>query len=93
MRRLIDANAVIKDIDSYYHNSPFSHPGTTWLRGLELATGLLLKAPTVDAVEVIRCQNCQYSEPCKPYNKVWCPKMGRYMKKDGFCSEGVMKNA
>lgn len=49
-------------------------------------------APTVDAVEVVRCHDCQYSEPCKPYNKVWCPKMGRYMKQDGFCSEGVMKD-
>ena len=52
-KRLIDANAVIKDIDNYYHNSVFPHPGTTWLRGLELAVGLLLKAPAVDAVEVV----------------------------------------
>ena len=51
-KRLIDANAVIKKIDDYYHNSPFPHPGTTWLRGLELAVGLLLNEPTVDAVEV-----------------------------------------
>jgi hypothetical protein len=53
-KRLIDANAVIKDIDNYYNNSPFSHPGTTWLRGLELTVGLLLKAPTVDAVPVVQ---------------------------------------
>ena len=59
-KRLIDANALIKDIDNYYHNSPFSHPGTTWLRGLELAVGLMLKAPTVDAVEVVhgRWERC-----------------------------------
>ena len=44
-----------------------------------------------DDVRVVRSQNCQYSEPCKPYNKVWCPKMGRYMKQDGFCSEGKVK--
>ena len=52
-KRLIDANAVIKEIDNYYHNSPFPHPGTTWLEGLELAVGLLLREPTVEAVEVV----------------------------------------
>jgi hypothetical protein len=26
-------------------------------------------------------------------NRVWCKTMGRYMKEDGFCSEGVMKDA
>ena len=46
--RLIDADALIKDIDNYYHNPIFPHPGTTWLRGLELAVALLLKAPTID---------------------------------------------
>jgi hypothetical protein len=53
----------------------------------------LEKFPTVDAVEVIRCHNCQYSEPCKVRGKVWCTEMGKYMKQDGFCSEGVMKDA
>lgn len=52
-KRLIDANALIKEIDNYYNNSPFPHPGTTWLRGLELAAGLLLREPTVDAVVVV----------------------------------------
>ena len=52
MKRLIDANALIKNINNYYHSTPFQHPGATWHRGLELAVWLLLKAPTVDAVEV-----------------------------------------
>ncbi len=42
---------------------------------------------------ITHCEDCQYHEPCKPYNKVWCQKMGRYMNPDGFCSEGVMKDA
>jgi hypothetical protein len=57
-KRLIDAYSVIRKIDNYYNNSPFTHPGTTWLRGLELATGLLLAEPTVDAVEVVFCDYC-----------------------------------
>ena len=35
------------------------------------------------------CQNCQYHEPCEVRNRVWCRKLCRYMKEDGFCSEGV----
>jgi hypothetical protein len=50
-------------------------------------------AGKIDAMDSItHCHDCQYHEPCKPYNKVWCPKIGRYMKADGFCSEGVMKD-
>jgi hypothetical protein len=45
-----------------------------------------------DMVEVIRCHNCQKGEPCKVRGKVWCKCMGKYMKEDGFCSEGVMKD-
>lgn len=44
---------------------------------------------TADAVEVVRCINCQKHEPCEVRNRVWCRQMGRYMKEDGFCSEGV----
>lgn len=78
-KRLIDVNAVIKDIDDYYHNSPFPHPGTTWLRGLELAVGLLLRSKTVDAVEVVRCKDCIHR-----HTRNNC--LGRRM--DFFCADG-----
>lgn len=74
-KRLIDANAVIKDIDNYYNNSPFSHPGTTWLRGLELAVGLLLKAPTVDAVEVADVK--EFAEDVVYQFGYYCQKNGK----------------
>ena len=92
-KRLIDANALIKDIDNYYHNSPFPHPGTTWLRGLELAVGLLLKAPTVDVAPVvhgrweivdfagsIRCSVCGQIMD-QDFN--YCPNCGAKMDGDG----------
>ena len=46
---------------------------------------------TADAVEVVRCFDCQKHEPCEVRNRVWCRQMGRYMKEDGFCSEGKVK--
>lgn len=51
----------------------------------------LRKAPTVDAVEVVRCENCachDCDDEDKQHGRVWCRKMGRYMSEDGFCSEG-----
>lgn len=91
-KRLIDANAVIKDIDNYYHNSVFPHPGTTWLRGLELAVGLLLKTPTVDAVEVVRCKDCRHSMLWrKPMDSVIGECFIRKMNSDDeqFCMVGA----
>lgn len=44
---------------------------------------------TVDAVEVVRCKAClsHEAEGC-PKGKVWCKTICRYMKPDGYCSEG-----
>ena len=48
---------------------------------------------TVDAVEVVRCKDCQNgADDAWPDGKVWCRKMCRYMNKEGFCSEGVKAN-
>ena len=94
MKRLIDANALIKEIDNYYHNTPFPHPGTTWYRGLELAVGLLLKAPTVDAVEVVRCKDCKFYSP---YDKPVEDFDGRCLwygetDEDEYCSYAERRN-
>ena len=48
--------------------------------------------PAADAAVITRCHACQFSDPCKVRNQVWCPKMGRYMKADAFCSEGRPKD-
>ena len=90
-KRLIDANALIKKIDEYYNNSPFPHPGTTWLRGLELAVGLLLREPTVDAVEVVRCKDCKYCYFNKAHNKYLCSNtygLTSRLDYEYFCSYG-----
>jgi hypothetical protein len=68
-KRLIDANALIRRIcterdeveiktgfDIGYHN------------GLNMGASMTINAPTVDAVEVVRCKDCKYwwkeSETC-----------------------------
>ena len=52
-KRLIDANAFIKELDSFVVNPPFAHPATPWHRGITLAAETALRMPTVDAVEVV----------------------------------------
>ena len=64
-----------------------AHPKTDYdigyNNGLTMAQAILLNN---------ECINCQYHEPCDVRNRVWCRQMGRYMKEDGFCSEGVNDN-
>lgn len=38
------------------------------------------------------CEHCQCSDLIScPAGRVWCSHMMRYMKLDGFCSEGIPK--
>lgn len=38
------------------------------------------------------CEHCQCSDTIScPAGRVWCSRMMRYMKLDGFCSEGKEK--
>ena len=55
----------------------------------------LAKSTTVDAVEVVRCEQCKSNDRTdddKRRGIVWCKKICRYMKVDGFCSEGERKD-
>ena len=67
-KRLIDANAFIKELDSFIVNPPFAHPATPWHRGITLAAKTALLMPTVDAVEVVRCKDCKHrgDDTCCP---------------------------
>lgn len=89
-KRLIDADALVKDIDKYYQTCIYPHPGTTWRRGLELAVELLLEAPTVDAVEVIRCRDCKRFVDNKEARVTYCRRSLQDMtvNPNDFCSYG-----
>lgn len=41
-----------------------------------------------EAPEGLTCKECRDQEPSEVRNRVWCKQMCRYMKEDGFCSEG-----
>lgn len=55
--------------------------------------GLIEKAPTVDAVEVVRCKDCKYFNKAAPNDKGFCicPASNMEIVPDDFCSYGERK--
>ena len=69
-KRLIDANAAnVDEISCYYGDHCYLEDVKEWLD----------EQPTVDAVEVIRCRDCQMESTCKVTQR---------LGEDGFCSCG-----
>ena len=83
-KRLIDANAFLKDILTV-------GIGKTIIEYSESDIGYMIrKRPTVDAVEVVRCRECKHYEIHKPKVLENCERNGYIipMKPDDFCSYG-----
>ena len=72
-KRLIDANALIAEYDRVH----IGEPGK--------ARKLMADAPTVDAVEVVRCRDCKHR-----YSDSWC----EYVDDDDnfYCAKGELKD-
>ena len=56
MSRLIDADEALKKV----HNQGVAHQNAYHLTNY--ATLILQEAPTIDAVEVVRCKDCKYHQ-------------------------------
>ena len=85
-KRLIDANRALEIV----HEQGIAHPNAYHLTNY--ATLILREAPTVDAVEVVRCRECKH---CDPENHHCDHHMGTAAplrrKPDDFCSYGERK--
>lgn len=75
-RRLIDANAL---------EAEFAGPFVQTYKDCREA---LRGAPTIDAVEVVRCRECRKHREKGCLNIVWCDKWGNVVGMDDFCSYG-----
>ena len=90
-KRLIDANAFLKDILT-------AGIGKTIIEYSESDIGYMIrKRPTVDAVEVVRCRNCKHWKPSgsKAGNSFsdmeyigGCEFTNYYRRESDFCSYG-----
>lgn len=87
-KRLIDANRALEIV----YERGIAHPNAYYLTNYAMA--ILQEAPTVDAVEVVRCRNC-----IRRYDTDECPMCflsgGQYYeftRDDGFCDRGERKD-
>lgn len=81
-KRLIDANAL-KDLRDKYIRGELEFDGDEY--------NLIDKCPTIDAVEVVRCQNCKHSAEWE--RGLWCTwHDDMYATEDYFCADGERKD-
>lgn len=95
-KRLIYAEDALVGLQ---YISMFGDVNDNMIQGaMRLARSKIENAPTVDAVEVVRCKDCDYCE--KAFDDYWCnyhwnysphikPKLTRA---DGFCHNGERKD-
>ena len=59
--------------------------------GGEIDCNDIARFPTIDAVPVVRCRECQEIEPCLAVNDgySWCNAWGTVVSLDGFCYKGA----
>ena len=76
--RLIDADALVTAYDAA-HDGP---PGK--------ARALILNAPTVDAVPVVRCKDCKWwnTEWKHEDGECYCYKIDQWTAPQFFCADG-----
>lgn len=92
MARLIDADRAMEII----HNQGIAHPNAYHLTNY--ATLILREAPTVDAVPVVRCKDCNHYKPQKKSAHLenranYCNRVVTIkVQPDDFCSYGERKD-
>ena len=88
MARLIDADRALEIV----RNRGIAHPNAYHLTNY--ATLILREAPTVDAVEVVRCWECKYRFKNNGHSRDGCPIVDAkiWMDGDDFCSHGERKD-
>ena len=86
--RLVDADNLNKKKKYSFQTVLGAFPKYEWF----IKADDLFSAPTVDAVPVVRCRECEYHSNSAFYHDlVLCTKHGIYMRTDGFCSFGDRK--
>ena len=102
-KRLIDANALMEEIKKehdYIMQDPEVSNQIKWREAVcfHRAWDAIQKAPTVDAVEVVRCKDCKHYKPMKPYpsynghTNYCCRSASVRVGDNDFCSYGERKD-
>ena len=89
MARLINADRALEIV----RDQGITHPNAYHLTNY--ATLILREAPTVDAVEVVRCRDCKFGDwDSEPDDAMVCmrTKDGFWRSGNDFCSYGERKD-
>lgn len=89
-KRLIDANALDKKLETL--KIRFKAQGRdTVAEDYNFVQTVLLTAPVVDAVEVVRCKDCKHC--LSDAHGLWCFRDYEYnLQPDDFCSHGERRD-
>lgn len=60
-------------------------------KGFVDAINAVLDIPTVDAVEVVRCRECEMANACSDEREMYCLLYHAYKPIDYFCGDGQRK--
>ena len=95
-KRLIDAN-ILKTLFDVRYDTAFIQERTRenkeqwngYCNGINWGRNTIADAPTVDAVEVVRCCNCEYHDHDGAIGH--CNRWDKWTKMSDFCSHGERK--
>ena len=90
MARLIDADALHRKVKM--ETNPYGKPTIDYDSGVKVLEWID-KAPTIDAVPVVRCKDCKYRFKNNGHSRDGCPIIDAniWMDGDDFCSHGERK--
>ena len=90
-KRLIDAKVYCMEL---YDEMNYPGRSEEFMAAIDVAIADLADAPTVDAVEVVRCRECKFGDwDSKPDDAMVCmrTKDGFWRSGNDFCSFGEQK--
>ena len=90
--RLIDADALDQDVLRYASRKHFH--GNIEEASIILKTRQVISAaPTIDAVEVVRCRDCKHYQPEPMGSVLYCYQNRRWTEPDFYCADGEKMDA
>ena len=87
--RLIDADALADILDRLAYDDWNQGVSTSWAEAFSEVVHIVRNdAPTIDAVEVVRCKDCKYSD-ATINGGVYCLRTSSFgWTDDSYCSDG-----
>lgn len=94
--RLIDGDALKERFEMLSYDDWNQGANTTWARAFGESADVVECAPTIDAVEVVRCEDCRWWErdyqPRYHPDERPCNIVGMGTPPDWFCADGERRD-